>query len=197
MEITKSDSVPSKTKRTKKSYTYSVKYIVSMIIEDPPKNVKVKKTHPTSSRSRAPGRPSQLARLAPETHSRCPPSPCPLSPRPSPPRSPVVPSAPSARPRPPPPRDPSWYVFRFVFVARSSRSRARAHPEEIASSIRAGVRDRYIWETGWVDGRRAVCVPTATDDARDDSNEYIFIRLPARVVARVVARVASPGRRGV
>jgi hypothetical protein len=121
-----------KNKKNEKSYTYSVKYIVSMIIEDPKKR-KSKKNHPTSSRSRAPGRPSQLARLAPETHSRCPPSPCPLSPRPSPPRSPVVPSAPSARPRPPP-RDPSWYVFRF---RRSFFSLARAHPEEIASSARA------------------------------------------------------------
>lgn len=90
---------------------------------------------------------------------------------------------------------PRSLVVRISFSSLVLLARSRAPRRN--RIIRAGVRDRYIWETGWVDGRRAVCVPRATDDARDDSNEYIFIRLPARVVARVVARVASPGRRGV
>lgn len=84
----------------------------------------------------------------------------------------------------------------FSSLVLLARSRARTpkkshHPSARAFAI--GTSGKRVGSRG----RRAVCVPTATDDARDDSNEYIFIRLPARVVARVVARVASPGRRGV
>lgn len=67
----------------------------------------------------------------------------------------------------------------FVFVARSSRSLARAHPEEIASSARAFAIGTSGKRVGSTDAARC-----ATDDARDDSNEYIFIRSPARAGTR-------------